>query len=285
LKIFDCHTHIFTDKVIENVQQKSGMARQLKLQTFGAEKRTSVEQLKAEMAVAEVAGALMLPTAKAAGVRKTNRDCIDTAAANPFIRTAGTLHPDADDLDAELLFLQQHQVRMIKLCTFSQGFELIGPKAQAMFAAIQSINRHTESPFAVILDTLYTADRHFGTPSEFNTTPRGLANLADRYPGINFIGAHMGGLDAPSDELSRNLSARPNLYLDTSNAAHTLSNEDFCDLVARHGPGHILFGTDWPWFSHEKEIALVDTLLDLAGFSVAEKTMVFGTNICRLIGL
>jgi predicted TIM-barrel fold metal-dependent hydrolase len=95
----------------------------------------------------------------------------------------------------------------------------------------------------------------------------------------------MGGLDAPYDELRRHLGARPNLYLDTSNAAHTLSNASFCDLVAQHGPDHILFGTDWPWFSHEQEIALIDSLLDHAGFSEEEKAMVFGTNICRLLGL
>jgi predicted TIM-barrel fold metal-dependent hydrolase len=285
MKIFDCHIHIFADKVIENVQKKSGLVDQLKLQALGAEKRTSVEQLKAEMTAAEVAGALMLPTANVAGVRKTNRDCVHTAEAHPFIKTAGTLHPDAHDVDAELRFLRQHQVRMIKLCTFSQGFELSGSNAGKMFEVIQSINHHTDSPFAVMLDTLFTADRHFGTRPEFNTTPQGLASLADRYPGINFIGAHMGGLDAPYDEISGHLSARPNLYLDTSNAAHTLSKRDFCDLAARHGPGHILFGTDWPWFSPAKEVALIDNLLDHTGFSEAEKSMVFGTNICGLLGL
>ncbi len=236
MKIFDSHIHLFGNKVISNVRQKKEMVQQLKLQTKEAEKRTTLKSLKADMAAAGIEGALMLPTANAAGVHKTNGDCINTAAANPFIKTAGTLHPDAPDHEAELAFLQQHGVRVIKLCSFSQGFALNGPNTIKMFETIQTANEKSDTPFAVVLDTLYTADRYFGTLPEFNTTPKLIAGLVDRYPGINFIGAHMGGLDAPYDEIRRYLRPRPNLFLDTSNAAHTLSNTDFCDIVAKHGP-------------------------------------------------
>ena len=283
MKIFDSHIHLFTDKVIYNVQKKTEMVRQLKLQTNGAENRTSAESLKADMAAAGVEGALMLPTANATGVHKTNENCINTAAGNPFIRTAGTLHPDAPDNEAELTFLQQHHVRVIKLCSFSQGFALNGPNTIKMFETIQMANEKSDTPFAVVLDTLYTADRYFGTLPEFNTTPKRLADLADRYPGINFIGAHMGGLDAPFDEIHRHLRPRANLFLDTSNAAHTLSNKHFCDIVAKHGPSHILFGTDWPWFNHAKEVALIKNLLDEVRFNKAEKNRVFGSNIHKLL--
>ena len=284
MKIFDSHIHLFADKVICNVRQKDEMVRQLKLQTDGAEYRTSIESLNAGMTSANVQGALMLPTANAAGVRKTNKHCIKIAAANPFIKTAGTLHPDAPNIDAELTFLQQNRVRVIKLCSFSQGFALNSSNVLKMFDTIQSTNENSEAPFSVVLDTLYTADRYFGTPAEFNTTPKRLSTLIDRYPGINLIGAHMGGLDAPFNEIQRHLCPRPNLFLDTSNAAHTLSKKEFCNLVEQHGPSHILFGTDWPWFNHEKEVALINNLLDEARFHREEKARVFGANIHKLLG-
>lgn len=283
MKIFDSHIHLFTDKIIRNVQQKKEMVKQLKLQTNGAEKRSNAHQLKEDMESFNFQGALLLPTANAAGVRKTNLDCINTAATVPFITTAGTLHPDAPDIKGELAFLRQHRVRVIKLCSFSQGFVLDGPKAIEMFDTIQSANEKSDAPFAVVLDTLRTADRFFGTHPDFNTTPKRLARLVDRYPGINFIGAHMGGLDAPYDEIRRHLTARSNLYLDTSNAAHTLSGTAFCTLVAQHGPDHIVFGTDWPWFTHKREVHLIDSLLERAGFNEKAKTKVFYANICRLI--
>ncbi len=284
MKIFDSHIHLFTNKVIFNVQQKIEMVRQLKLQTNGAENRTTTESLKTGMVEAGVEGALMLPTANAPRVHKTNQNCINTAAANPSIKTAGTLHSDAPDIEGELAYLQQHHVRVIKLCSFSQGFSLNGPNALKMFKTIQSANENSEAAFSVVLDTLYTADRYFGTPTEFITTPKRLATLIDRYPGINFIGAHMGGLDAPFNEIQRHLRPRPNLFLDTSNAAHTLSKNEFCNLVEQHGPGHILFGTDWPWFNHEKEVALIDNLLAEVGFDRGDKARVFGVNIRKLLG-
>ena len=259
------------------------MVRQIKLQTDDAEKRTSAASLKKDLKAAGVEGALMLPTANAAGVHETNKACISTAAAFPFIQAAGTLHPDTPHIKMELAFLQHHRVRVIKLCSFSQGFSLSSPNTLKMFDAVQSFNKKSNTPVAVILDTLYSADRYFGTPAEFNTTPKRLSALVDRYPEINFIGAHMGGLDAPYDQIRCHLVPRPNLFLDTSNAAHTLANKEFCDLVEQHGPKHILFGTDWPWFNHTKEIALIDPLLDTVGFNKEEKARVFSSNIHKLL--
>jgi predicted TIM-barrel fold metal-dependent hydrolase len=285
MKIFDCHIHLFPDKIIRNVQQKVAMVQRLRLQTKGAEKRTSADTLKSELVYAGVEGALMLPTASVTNVRRTNRSCINTAAAYPFIKTAGTLHPADPGMHHEIDYLKQHRICIIKLCSFSQGFEIEGSSAAKMFHAIESANETRDEPFAVVLDTLRTANRHFGTPPEFNTTPKHLADLADRYPGINFIGAHMGGLDAPYAEIGRHLTVRPNLYLDTSNAAHTLSTAAFCGLVEEHGPDHILFGTDWPWFTHKKEIRLIDSLLDKVGFNHSQKCRVFHLNILSLLGM
>ena len=283
MEIFDCHIHLFPKQVIHKVQQKNDMVKQLKLGVQDAEKRTSIRQLQAEMAAAGVTGALMLPTARVDGVRKTNLEGLATAAGRSWLYTAGTLHPHAPRVAAELAFLRRQRIRIIKLCSFSQGFPITGPKARDMFDAIAALNRTTDRPLAVVVDTLRQADRYFGTPPEFNTAPQHLAFLADRYPSINFIGAHMGGLDAPHREMRDHLTARANLYLDTSNAAHTLPSRIFCELLHEHGPGHILYGTDWPWFSSRSEIPLIDDLLSRVGFSEEEKQMVFRANILALL--
>lgn len=283
MEFFDCHIHLFPKRVIHKIQQKNDLVKQLKLGAQGAEKRTGIRQLQAEMAAAGVAGALMLLTASVDGVRKTNRQGLATAASRSWLHTAGTLHPHAPRVAAELAFFRRQRIRIIKLCSFSQGFPITGNKARAMFDAIAAANRAADRPLAVVLDTLRQADRYFGTPPEFNTAPEHLAFLADRYPDINFIGAHMGGLDAPHREIRDHLTSRANLYLDTSNAAHTLPSQIFCDLLQEHGPGHILYGTDWPWFSSRSEIPLIDDLLSRVGFAEDEKQMVFGGNIRALL--
>ena len=134
-----------------------------------------------------------------------------------------------------------------------------------MFAQIDRFNTQCQTPFFVVLDTYFKADDRFGCDPEHVTTPARITDLVRRFPNIDVVGAHMGGLSAPEDQLLRELPAATNLYLDTSNAAHTLSAETFCTLLRIHGPEHILFGTDWPWFDPRDEIPRIDGLLKQAG--------------------
>jgi predicted TIM-barrel fold metal-dependent hydrolase len=237
------------------------------------------------MRAANVQLALMLPTADVDNLSKINRDFIDMASRSPELFTAGTLHPDFSDIEGELSFLSKAAVRVIKLCSFSQGFALNDSKSHRMFDLIQTFNSATKTPFSVVLDTLTFADRYFGSNPEHTTTPQGLTYLARCFPGINFIGAHMGGLGAPFEQLTRHLKVLPNLRLDTSNAAHTLNEEQFIQMLHRHGSGNILFGTDWPWFLHISEIRHIDQLMEKAGFSKQEKEAVFSRNLEKILGI
>ncbi len=285
MKIIDSHIHLFSHKVIANVSRKTGMVQQLQLQTQNADRRTTPEALHEDLLKAGVSAALLLPTASYKAVHRTNRDSLATVSRFEWLYTAGTLHPDCPHPDTELAYLRNSGVRVLKFCSFSQGFSLESPATLKMFDEIQRANENSSSPFAVILDTLYRADLHFGTLPEYNTTPEKLAKLADRYPGINIIGAHLGGLDAPFEEISRCLTPRPNLFLDTSNEARLLKPAQVFRLLEMHGPRHILFGTDWPWFIQEREIEHIDGLLNGAGFSEEEKGDVFRRNISRLLGI
>ena len=95
----------------------------------------------------------------------------------------------------------------------------------------------------------------------------------------------MGGLGAPFEELIRDLQPLPNLYLDTSNASHTLSTDQFVQMIQTHGSGHILFGTDWPWFLQSDEVERVNRFLEKAGFSTQEKEAVFHGNLEKKLGV
>jgi len=211
--IIDAHVHLFTPKIIANVSAKSGMVAELHLQTDEATQRIGTAALGTALGRAGAHAALMLPTASADGVSKINRDAIDTAADCNYLNTAGTLHPECKDLQAELAALHASGIRAIKLCSFSQGFMLNAP------------------------DTI------------------------------------------------RYLPAADNLYLDTSNAAHTLNEAEFIRLLEVHGPNRILFGTDWPWFDPGKEILLIEGLLDRAGYTINDKAKVFGGNIAELLAI
>ena len=283
MNIFDSHLHLFSRKIIDNVSRKKEMVAGLNLQTHDAAGRSGISALTHSLQTAGVSAGLLLPTAGPSGVDRVNKAFLEKAASTPFLYTAGTLHPDYPHNRAELERLCRHGVRGIKLCSFSQGFELDAPSTLALFDLIRNHNLENSHHFFVVLDTFYHAHEYFGTDPAHTTTPSKFSRLAGRYPDINFIGAHMGGLTAPFESIYSHLSPCDNLYLDTSNAAHTLTSEEFIGLLKRFGPQQIVFGTDWPWFVHRKEIPVIQKLLGAAGFSPKEMSAVFYENMASLL--
>ena len=283
MMIIDSHVHLFSLKIIENVTRKKELVKRLSLQAKGATDRLGVNALSRSMQTTGVAAGLILPTAGPLDVARVNEAFLEKAADTAFLHTAGTLHPDYPSNMAELEKLHRQGVKGIKLCSFSQGFVLDAMPALALFDLIQRHNQKNGHRFFVVLDTFYLADQFFGTDPAFTTTPAKLCALVRRYPEINFIGAHMGGLGAPFEKTLRHLIPSDNLYLDTSNAAHTLTPDQFVELLKRFGPEQILFGTDWPWFVHEEEVARIEALTAAAGFGSKEKAAVFYTNVAALL--
>ncbi|MCK5055274.1 MAG: amidohydrolase family protein [Candidatus Aminicenantes bacterium] len=282
--IIDGHVHLFSQKIVRNVSRKRGMVKQLHLQTEGAQERTGIETLKKRMSAAGVHACLLLPTSAAEGVTEANDRSRKRAGEITGLWTAGTLHPRYADNAGEIRRLKDRGTRGIKLCSFSQGFALDAPETTALFDLLQQENRDNANPFFVVLDTFYDAHRFFGTNPQYTTTPRRLGRLVSQFPGIPFIAAHMAGLCAPFEEICVSLPPAKNLFLDTSNAAHTLSKAEFIHLLKTHGAEHIVFGTDWPWFDPVSEIPLITGFLDEAGFSQKEKGAVLGGNMARLMG-
>lgn len=283
--IIDAHAHIFAPPVIANVSCRPALIDKLHLDVAEAQQRTSPAALQEESRPAGVDACLLLPVATADKVQETNTAFREIAAAADCFLTAGTLHPQFSANEEELLKMSLEGVRAIKLCSFSQGFSVPAAKTQDLFRLIEDTNRLHDRHFFVILDTLYLAHKYFGTAPEFDTTPALLGDVVNAYPGIDFLLAHMGGLAAPSEEIVKHLPPAENLYFDTSGAAYTLAAEDFVELLKIHGPDHIIFGTDWPWFGHRRELELLDTLLERAGFGPEAKQKVLGRNAAGLLGM
>jgi len=281
--IIDSHVHLFSPKVIENVSQKTGLVERLHLRVEGAEERIIPDKLKQTMHQAHIDTCLLLPTAGKDGIAKTNDRYWKITQKTTGVLTAGTLHPGYPDNPAAIERFKERGIKGIKFSSFSQGFALDAPGTIDLFNLLHRENRHQNHGFFVVLDTFYEAHRFFGTSPQYTTTPERLGRLVKQFPGIPFIAAHMGGLTAPFEDICNYLPPSSNLFLDTSNAAHTLSKQEFIHLLKSHGAENIIFGTDWPWFDPAAEMALISTYLEEAGFSMMDKDAVFGGNIARLL--
>jgi hypothetical protein len=183
-----------------------------------------------------------------------------------------------DDIAGEARRVFELGITGFKFCSFSQRFDILSEQTHRMLLAIRDAADRKNKSFTIVFDTFTRADFHFGAKPGHLTTPERLDIIVKRHPDIRFMAAHMGGLVADFKDLRDKLAPAPNLFLDTSNAAHTLDPDQFVELLSLHGPDHILFGTDWPFFDHSSEIPLIDSLLDKAGFSNDEKESVFRKN-------
>ncbi len=261
------------------------MVERLRLQVEGAEERITVDKLKQTMHQAQIDACLLLPTAGKDSVAKTNEQYWKMTQETTGVLTAGTLHPGSPDNHLEIERFKDRGIKGIKFSSFSQGFALDDAKTLELFDRLHRENQDQNHRFFVVLDTFYEAHRFFGTSARYTTTPVLLGHLVKQYPGIPFIAAHMGGLTAPFEDICNYLPPAPNLFLDTSNAGHTLDKQEFIHLLKTHGAGHVIFGTDWPWFDQVSEIALISAYLEETGFSSQEAEAVFGGNIVRLLHL
>ncbi len=280
--IIDSHCHIFTKQIIQNVSSNSALVKSIKLDVAHAEERLDPKALEQSAAASNVEICLLLPTAAPNKVRAENDRHFRLASQSPRLRSLATLHPEMKDLSGEIRRVFDLGIVGFKLSSFSQRFDLVSREVENMLCALEKSGSDFGIRPVVVLDTFARADRHFGADHDHLTTPAKLAKIARRHPEIDFVGAHMGGLAAEIDELLHELSPAANLYLDTSNAAHTLTNGDFIELLKIHGPYQILFGTDWPWFHHAAEIPKIRSLLEEAGFKESDQQAVFGDNSSRL---
>jgi predicted TIM-barrel fold metal-dependent hydrolase len=281
--IIDCHAHIYSQLIMDNVLGIEGLADLLHLDKRAVAARTHVSALKKEAASAGVQACYLLPVAAASRIREVNDQFLTMVEGDPNLFTAGAIHPAAPNIDAELDRLGELGIRGLKLSSFTQKFDPAAEENLLLFEKIQNLNTQRNRRFFIILDTFYQADKYFNATREFVTTPEKLGRLAALFPEIDMIAAHMGGLAAPFEEIEEHLTPRRNLYLDTSNAAHMLSRQEFIRLMKIHGPDRILFGTDWPWFGHKNELAFIQGLLKEAEFTRAEQSKILGDNFAKLI--
>jgi uncharacterized protein len=282
--LVDSHCHIFTKRIVQNMKDRPVMVEELKLNVGDSLPRLDPKSLKESAEINGVDVCVLLPTALPDKVRAETDRFIRLSAEFPRLRTLATLHPMMRGLSDEILRVFDLGINGFKFSSFSQRFDPSSREVDVMTSEVERLGRARGIQPVFVFDTFIRADTYFGADPDHLTTPSRLAKVVHRHPGINFVAAHMGGLLADFDVLRRELSPTPNLYLDTSNAAHTLKDEHFIDLLRIHGSSHVLFGTDWPWFSHATEIPTIRALLVRAGYDELHQAAVFGENARRLFG-
>ncbi|HOL95542.1 MAG TPA: amidohydrolase family protein [bacterium] len=249
MKTIDVHTHIFPDHVALNAVPK--MAEEAGV-PYALDGR--VDSLRQSMDQAEIAVSWLQPVAtRAAQVESINR--WHEELRNERLVAFGAIHPDYPDLPGLIRDLSRRGFPGIKI---HPEYHKIPPDDERLFPLYEAVGEEN-------LIILFHAGVDIGIPT-LNSTPRQFARLHDRFPGLRMILAHMGGFKQ-WEAVNTDIAGR-DIYFDTSYVFGHIDDAAFVDLVRRHGPERILFGTDSPWagqketLNHLKSLPLSDEELE-----------------------
>jgi len=264
VSVIDFHTHIFPDhlapRAIATLLENAPKDRNF---TDG-----TVSGLHDSMIKNGIALSVTLPIA----TKKEQVAVINSQQAQSdrsFIIPFGTIHPESENIAAEVEFLTSHNIAGIKLHPEYQNFHLDDHRYFPMYDILQSAG--------III--VFHAGKDPGPFTGDHALPPAFRTLRREFPRLTMIAAHMGGWriwDRVAEEF-----CGEDIYFDTSAVYGLLDKELFMRIARRQGCERLVFGSDSPWFDQGEAVTWIDSL----PFSSGEKEMIFRTNAETLLSL
>lgn len=180
-----------------------------------------------------------------------------------------SVHPHTKDRAKWLARFAEEGFVGIKLHPMYQDFAFDDPAMDEVYAA------------AAEHDLIVTA--HCGQdigfpPDDDRASPQRVRRVIDRHPDMKLLCTHMGGWRV-WDQVAQHLLGQ-NVYLETSFSLAELGPSRAADMIARHGPDHVMLGSDWPWVSQAESLRLVEQL----GVDHTTTHAILWTNAAKLLG-
>jgi predicted TIM-barrel fold metal-dependent hydrolase len=260
--VIDFHTHIFPDDLAERAITK------LKSFSTDAVNHTdgTAAGLLASMKKNSIDRSVLLSIAtKPSQVHVINQASVSLQSESfiPF----GTLHPDMENSEEEILFLKEHNVKGIKFHPEYQDFYITDKKLFPIY----------EQLAAKGIIVQFHAGKDPGPFTCDHALPPDLNTIHRNFPKMKIIAAHLGGWKV-WNEVEEYLCGLP-LYLDTSAIAHIIDSQQCLRIIRKHGVEKILFGSDSPWFDQGDALRW---LLRLP-LTDSEKECIAGKNALNLL--
>jgi len=179
-----------------------------------------------------------------------------------------SVHPKTPGAARWIRRFAQHEFAGIKLHPMYQDFVADDPAMDPIFSAVRECG----------LFVALHCGNDIAFPGDARAAPLRVRRLIDRHPDLKLVCTHLGGWQA-WDQAERYVLGT-SAYVETSFSVPLLGLERAGQLIRRHDPRRILFGTDWPWASQKEDLALLDRL----NLKAAERKAILWANAARLLG-
>lgn len=177
----------------------------------------------------------------------------------------GSLHPESDDIIADIKHIKELGLKGVKLHPDFQKFRIDDEKLFGIYEACSG-----DLPVL-----LHTGDHRY----DFSN-PERMKNVLRRFPELTVIGAHFGGWSV-WEEAAEALGGFDNFYVDCSSSFHWLKKEKTIEIIRKYGADKVLFATDFPMWSYEEEYAYFMSL----ELPEADNRKILFENAAKLFGI
>lgn len=265
----DFHTHFFPDEIAEKTIRHLENLGNIK--GYGNGDLLSLRQYMKEDGITL---SVNVPAAtKPQQVVGINRRMVEfNKAGNKDIICFGAMHPYFNTIGSfedEIQFLSDNGIKGIKMHPEYQQFYPDDGRVKKVYK--------TCAKLGMIILFHAGADCAFDE-NDVKGTPQRFAGVADTYPQLKMVLAHMGGYHL-WDDVYRYLVGK-NVYFDTA-FCDEMEDTAFTNIIKDHGEDKIVLGSDFPWERPAKMITKIERC-----FSESEiKEKIYHLNAEKLLGI
>ena len=266
MEIIDAHAHIYPEKIAEKATFAIGDFYGIKMRT---DKGTAERLIEAGKKAGVSRYIVHSCATKAKQVRAINEFIKEEKSLHPEFLGFMTLHQDLteNEIYDELVWCKENGFYGIKMHPDFQQFYIDGVEADKIYRVL----RDSKINFPILF---HTGDNRY----EFSK-PFRLADVAKRYPALNFIGAHFGGYRCWDQvDVYKGLE---NVFFDTSSSLPFISPEQAKKMIDEFGADRFFFGDDFPMWNIEEEIARFEKIR----LTEREREMIYSLNVKNLLGI
>lgn len=262
--LIDFHTHAFPEKIaaraIDNLSFASGG---LIPQHGGTPDSLKEEMKKDGVDISVVLGIATNPQQQT----NVNNFAAEMNKEECFV-AFGSVHPDAPDALCELERIKALGLKGVKLHPEYQEFFVDDEKMKTIYRKISELG----------LITVFHAGHDYGYNEPFRCMPEAMAR-ALKWFDAPVVAAHWGGAGC-AKQVVEQLCGR-DIWFDISFGYGNMPKSFAQEILDKHTPDRLLFGSDMPWHRPSWEKRLVETL----DISKEDKEKIYYKNAMKLLGI
>ena len=235
-KIIDAHCHIYPDKIAE----KAAAATCDFYEGLGSTLDGTVSTLSKEAKIAGIKHCVVQSVATTPKQVSSINHFIakSVAESNGEFTGLGTLHPDSEDIEADVEEIISLGLRGVKLHPDIQQFKIDDYRMLKIYELCEG-----KLPLLI-----HTRDHRYDL-----SNPNRMMPILEIYKNLTVIGAHFGGWSV-WEEATEKLCKYKNFYVDCSSSLYAMTPQKAKELIMAYGTNRVLFGTDYPMWEPKAEI-------------------------------